>query len=147
MTDNTPIKESFGGNVVKSERRTLVEAMRVCLLEKYACFNGRASRSEFWYFTLGCFLLGIAVTIVGGILAAVAGKVGGVLMGILLTVTVLGLIVPSFAVQARRLHDINQTGWLVLAGVAINILAGLGTIFYIVIGVLPPVDADNRYND
>ena len=147
MTDNTPIKESFGGNVVKSERRTLVEAMRVCLLEKYACFNGRASRSEFWYFTLGCFLLGIAVTIVGGILAAVAGKVGGVLMGILLAVTFLGLIVPSFAVQARRLHDINQTGWLVLVGVALNILAGLGTIFYIVIGVLPPVDADNRYND
>ncbi len=147
MTDNTPIKESFGGNVVKSERRTLVEAMRVCLLEKYACFNGRASRSEFWYFTLGCFLLGIAVSIVGGILAAVAGKAGVILMVILLTVTFLGLIVPSFAVQARRLHDINQTGWLVLVGVALNILAGLGTIFYIVIGVLPPVDADNRYND
>ena len=88
-------------------------------------------------FHLGCFLLGIAVTIVGGILAAVAGKVGGVLMGILLAVTFLGLIVTSFAVQARRLHDINQTGWLVLAGVALNILAGLGTIFYIVIGVLP----------
>ena len=67
--------------------------------------------------------------------------------GILLAVTFLGLIVPGFAVQARRLHDINQTGWLVLAGVALNILAGLGTIFYIVIGVLPPVDADNRYND
>jgi uncharacterized membrane protein YhaH (DUF805 family) len=48
--------------------------MRVCLLEKYACFNGRASRSEFWYFTLRCFLLGIAVPIVGGILAAVDGK-------------------------------------------------------------------------
>ena len=49
--------------------------------------------------------------------------------GILLAVTFLGLIVTSFAVQARRLHDINQTGWLVLAGVALNILAGLGTIF------------------
>ncbi len=47
MTDNTPIKDSFGGDVVKSERRTLMEAMRVCLVEKYACFNGRASRSEF----------------------------------------------------------------------------------------------------
>ena len=32
MTDNTPIKDSFGGDVVKSERRTLMEAMRVCLV-------------------------------------------------------------------------------------------------------------------
>ena len=147
MTDNTPIKDSFGGDVVKSERRTLMEAMRVCLVEKYACFNGRASRSEFWYFTLGSFLLVLAVTIVGGILAAVTGKAGGVLMGILLAVTFLGLIVPGFAVQVRRLHDINQTGWLVLVGVALNALAGLGTVFYIVIGVLPPVDVGNQYND
>ncbi len=147
MTDNTPIKESFGGDVVKSERRTLMEAMRVCLVEKYACFNGRASRSEFWYFTLGSFLLVLAVLIVGGILAAVLGKAGGILLGILMAVAFFGLIVPSLAVQARRLHDINMTGWLVLAGIALNVLAGLGTVFYIVIGVLPPVDVGNQYND
>ncbi|MEE3422923.1 MAG: DUF805 domain-containing protein [Succinimonas sp.] len=147
MTDNTPIKESFGGDVVKSERRTLMEAMRVCLVEKYACFNGRASRSEFWYFTLGSFLLVLAVLIVGGILAAVLGKAGGILLGILMAVAFFGLIVPSLAVQARRLHDINMTGWLVLAGIALNVLAGLGAVFYIVIGVLPPVDVGNQYND
>ena len=147
MTDNTPIKNSFGGDVVKSERRTLMEAMRVCLVEKYACFNGRASRSEFWYFTLGSFLLVLAVLIVGGILAAVLGKAGGILLGILMAVAFFGLIVPSLAVQARRLHDINMTGWLVLAGIALNVLAGLGTVFYIVIGVLPPVDVGNQYND
>ena len=147
MTDNTPIKDSFGGDVVKSERRTLMEAMRVCLVEKYACFNGRASRSEFWYFTLGSFLLVLAVLIVGGILAAVLGKAGGILLGILMAVAFFGLIVPSLAVQARRLHDINMTGWLVLAGIALNALAGLGTVFYIVIGVLPPVDVGNQYND
>ncbi len=147
MTDNTPIKNSFGGDVVKSERRTLMEAMRVCLVEKYACFNGRASRSEFWYFTLGSFLLVLAVLIVGAILAAVLGKAGGILLGILMAVACLGLIVPSLAVQARRLHDINMTGWLVLAGIALNVLAGLGTVFYIIIGVLPPVDVGNQYND
>lgn len=52
------------------------------------------------------------MTIVGAILAAVAGKAGGILMGILMAVTVLGLILPSLAVQARQLHDINMTGWL-----------------------------------
>ena len=124
-----------------------MEAMRVCLVEKYACFNGRASRSEFWYFTLGSFLLVLAVLIVGGILAAVLGKAGGILLGILMAVAFFGLIVPSLAVQARRLHDINMTGWLVLAGIALNVLAGLGTVFYIVIGVLPPVDVGNQYND
>ncbi len=85
--------------------------------------------------------------IVGGILAAVLGKAGGILLGILMAVAFFGLIVPSLAVQARRLHDINMTGWLVLAGIALNVLAGLGTVFYIIIGVLPPVDVGNQYND
>lgn len=147
MTDNSPVKDDFSGNVVKSTPRTFVEAMRVCLMEKYACFNGRASRSEFWYFNLGCFLLGLAVVIVGSILAAVLGKVGFGIMVLLYIAYFLGIIVPSLAVQARRLHDINQTGWLVLAGIVLNMLAGLGLVFVIVIGVLPPVDVGNKFND
>lgn len=147
MTDNSPVKDDFSGNVVKSTPRTFVEAMRVCLMEKYACFNGRASRSEFWYFNLGCFLLGLAVVIVGSILAAVLGKVGFGIMVLLYIAYFLGIIVPSLAVQVRRLHDINQTGWLVLAGIVLNMLAGLGLVFVIVIGVLPPVDVGNKFND
>ncbi|WP_019001212.1 DUF805 domain-containing protein [Succinimonas amylolytica] len=147
MTDNSPVKDDFSGNVVKSTPRTFVEAMRVCLKEKYACFNGRASRSEFWYFNLGCFLLGLAVVIVGSILAAVLGKVGFGIMVLLYIAYFLGIIVPSLAVQVRRLHDINQTGWLVLAGIVLNMLAGLGLVFVIVIGVLPPVDVGNKFND
>ncbi|WP_274968168.1 DUF805 domain-containing protein [Succinimonas amylolytica] len=147
MTDNSPVKDDFSGNVVKSTPRTFVEAMRVCLMEKYACFNGRASRSEFWYFNLGCFLLGLAVVIVGSILAAVLGKVGFGIMVLLYIAYFLGIIVPSLAVQVRRLHDINQTGWLVLAGIVLNMLAGLGLVFMIVIGVLPPVDVGNKFND
>lgn len=147
MTDNSPVKDDFSGNVVKSTPRTFVEAMRVCLMEKYACFNGRASRSEFWYFNLGCFLLGLAVVIVGSILAAVLGKVGFGIMVLLYIAYFLGIIVPNLAVQVRRLHDINQTGWLVLAGIVLNMLAGLGLVFVIVIGVLPPVDVGNKFND
>ena len=147
MTDNSPVKDDLSGNVVKSTPRTFVEAMRVCLMEKYACFNGRASRSEFWYFNLGCFLLGLAVVIVGSILAAVLGKVGFGIMVLLYIAYFRGIIVPSLAVQVRRLHDINQTGWLVLAGIVLNMLAGLGLVFVIVIGVLPPVDVGNKFND
>ena len=147
MTDNSPVKDDLSGNVVKSTPRTFVEAMRVCLMEKYACFNGRASRSEFWYFNLGCFLLGLAVVIVGSILAAVLGKVGFGIMVLLYIAYFLGIIVPNLAVQVRRLHDINQTGWLVLAGIVLNMLAGLGLVFVIVIGVLPPVDVGNKFND
>ncbi len=142
MTDNSPIKEDFGGNVVKSERRTLMEAMRVCLKEKYACFNGRASRSEYWYFMLGVMILFIALMIIVAILGAM-GKFGGILGLALYIVALLGVIVPSIAVTVRRLHDANLTGWIALA----NLVPFIGSIAFIVIGVLPPVDVDNKFND
>ena len=85
-------------------------AVRVCLQEKYAKFDGRASRSEFWWFVLAYFIVKIVVGIVAGILSAISPTIGMVLnfaIG-------LALLVPYIAVFARRMHDVDKSGWFML---------------------------------
>ncbi len=69
-------------------------------LKQYATFQGRASRSEFWWFTLFSFLVGIFLGWIP-------------FLGVIL---VLGLLIPGIAVGVRRLHDTDRTGWWYLIG-------------------------------
>jgi uncharacterized membrane protein YhaH (DUF805 family) len=76
------------------------QAVIRCVRDKYADFGGRAGRSEFWYFVLAMFLVGVVLNILH--LAIVAMLVN------------LALVVPSFAAGSRRLHDIGKSGWFQL---------------------------------
>lgn len=71
-----------------------------CVRDKYADFNGRASRPEFWWFALACFLV-----------AVVFNLLRLELLGALVN---LALLLPSLAVGSRRLHDIGKSGWFQL---------------------------------
>ena len=77
-------------------------SVKTCF-KKYATFDGRASRSEFWYFYL--FTYGIyAILIISSI--NIASIFGWLLAGFFLAT-----FIPFLAVTARRLHDINKSGW------------------------------------
>lgn len=69
--------------------------------ENYVNFEGRATRSEFWWWSLFGFLAGAAA----GVLDAV------LMLGFINTLVSLALLAPGLAVGARRLHDINKSGW------------------------------------
>lgn len=81
-------------------------------LRKYATFNGRARRKEYWYFTLftivACFVLGF----IGGLIG---------LNDTLANLYNLAVLVPSIAVGIRRLHDTGRTGWWLLLPI-VNII-------------------------
>ncbi|MGR3363884.1 MAG: DUF805 domain-containing protein [Maritimibacter harenae] len=82
-------------------------AVQTVLREKYVEFNGRARRSEFWWFIL-------FVVIVSAILSLIdTALFEGVLqdIGPLSAIFSLITIIPSIAVTARRLHDIGRSGW------------------------------------
>ncbi len=74
-------------------------------ISKYATFSGRASRSEYWYWTLFAIIVAI-VTVVIDIMIFPD-------MGIrpVNTIASLGLLLPGIAVSERRLHDLNRPGW------------------------------------
>lgn len=76
------------------------QAVIRCLRDKYVDFNGRAGRSEYWWF----FLLCVAVAVVFNVL-------GLEMLGLLAN---LALLLPSLAVGARRLHDMGKSGWFQL---------------------------------
>ncbi|MBL1073326.1 DUF805 domain-containing protein [Nocardia sp. 2] len=85
------------------------------VLSQYANFNGRARRSELWWWVLGFFLVYFATAILAGLLSAIHESLG--IVGMLLyAVVLLGGLVPNLAVTVRRLHDTDKSGWFILLG-------------------------------
>jgi uncharacterized membrane protein YhaH (DUF805 family) len=93
---------------------TFIEAVKTCF-SKYADFNGRARRSEYWWFVLAILLGSVVTSLVGDLVYAVF---------------VLGTIVPSLAAAARRLHDTGRSGWLQLI-VLIPLVGWLILIYFL----------------
>ena len=81
------------------------EAYKTCLIKKYATFSGRAPRSEYWYFFLFLVLLAIVTSIIDAAIFP-----GNELMP---TYSIFSLltIIPSISAAARRLHDVDRSGW------------------------------------
>ena len=80
-------------------------------LKKYAVFQGRSCRREFWYFNL--FLWAASI-----VAKSLDDAMGAPLFSFVVT---FGLLVPSIAVSVRRLHDTNRSGWWALL-LIINII-------------------------
>jgi uncharacterized membrane protein YhaH (DUF805 family) len=80
-------------------------------LSKYADFNGRARRSEYWYFALTNILITLALYVLIFIGAVARIPFVSMVFGGLVVVFALGTIIPSIAVLVRRLHDTGKSGW------------------------------------
>ncbi|MFM1887044.1 MAG: hypothetical protein RL026_2201 [Pseudomonadota bacterium] len=110
------------------------DAIKVCL-SKYVEFNGRARRSEYWYFTLFNFVVSMIAGFIDGILGLDIGIVGGL--------TGLALLLPGIAVSMRRLHDIGKSGWWLL----LALIPIVGWIILIVFACQPGTSGGNAYGD
>jgi uncharacterized membrane protein YhaH (DUF805 family) len=97
---------------------------------KYAQPKGRASRSEYWYWSL--FTL---------IVTTVAGTIDGMLgTNALKLIVNLALFLPSFAVGARRLHDIDRTYWWLLL-----VFTVIGVVVLVYWHILRGTSGPNRF--
>ena len=83
------------------------------VLQKYATFNGRARRSEYWYFTLFSIIISIALKISDSWLNT----------QFLESIYSFAVLVPGIAVAVRRMHDVNKSGWYCLIPIYNLILA------------------------
>lgn len=106
-----------------------VTAVKTCLAQKYADFNGRATRSEFWWFVL----FSVVVQIIARMLLGIS--LGGLVA--------LALLVPSLAVGSRRLHDIGKSGWLQL----LALIPVIGWLVLLYWEVQPSQAEANQYGD
>ena len=90
-----------------------VEATKTCFI-KYADFSGRASRSEYWYFSLFMLLLSICSMIIDSIIAGVPFWEYDDWTGPASLIVTILTILPALGVSVRRLHDIDKSGWWIL---------------------------------
>jgi uncharacterized membrane protein YhaH (DUF805 family) len=102
-------------------------------LKNYANFNGRARRKELWFFYLWVIVFNSIVFMIDASLGA---------GGILFTLTYFGLVIPQFAVSARRLHDIGKSGWWYLIS-----LTGIGLILLIIWWAKEGDTESNQYGE
>lgn len=85
-----------------------LDAIRICIMEKYATFKGRATRAEFWHFVLfhSILLIFSSFWMEGAnssYMAEMAWR--------LYLVAYVGLFIPLISVTVRRLHDTGRSGW------------------------------------
>ena len=83
----------------------------------YVDFNGRASRSQYWYFVLYYFLISLVLAfidtlVINPMLGATPEQVAR--GGILQMIFGLAIFLPSLSIGVRRLHDIGRSGWWLL---------------------------------
>ena len=116
-------------------------------LKRYADFQGRSRRMEYWMFTLGIVIVEVVLFALLGIFGGFSPNSGGGLSPMVWLVFgifgLLGLaiIVPAIAVQVRRFHDQNLTGWLVLIG----LIPYLGGLVVFVFMCLPGTKGPNKF--
>ena len=97
-------------------------SIKTCF-SKYAVFSGKASRSEFWYFFLFGFIGSMVTLVIDSMILGFSIDGVGPINAIFSIITFL----PYLAVGARRLHDINRSGWWQLIA-----LTGIGIVLLIV---------------
>ena len=119
-------------------------------LKRYADFSGRSRRKEYWLWVLFqiivlVVLVVLAILLFGGLSGGGASDdlVGGLGLGAvsLLGLFFLALFIPNLAVQVRRMHDQDKTGWLVLLG----FIPYIGGVIMFVFMLLEGTRGPNQY--
>ncbi len=127
----------------------MIENYKNILTHKYADFSGRATRSEYWLFTLVNLIIitlfGVFIVPFGGIMSDVNEQVATLgIMGILgiFSLYVLAVFIPSIAVAVRRLHDTGQSGWLLLLAL---IPCQIGSLILLIFYCIDSEISPNKY--
>ena len=120
-------------------------------LRRYADFSGRSRRKEYWMFVLFQVIvfsaLAILAVIFGGLGEYSSGgelPAGALLFIGILVLFALAIFIPSLAVQIRRLHDIDKSGWWILLGL-IPIVNYIGSFVLLVFYCLDGTKGENRF--
>ncbi len=116
-------------------------------LRRYADFSGRSRRKEYWMFALLMFIVAVVLVIVTGGTSSMmdsGGAAGGATTGfgsMILGLFYLAILIPALAVQVRRFHDQDKSGWFVL----LNFIPFIGAFIVLIFMCLEGTRGDNRY--
>lgn len=101
----------------------MIEWYKKVVFDNYSNFNGRARRSEYWYFYLTNMVIYILLAILAAVLSNISSTLSGFII-LLYGVYALAMLIPGLAVAVRRLHDVDKSGWFLLFSI-IPIIGGI----------------------
>lgn len=125
-------QSSNGGENVVVINRSPIEYY-ILAFQKYGQFSGRATRAEYWWFYL--------VTIAVSLLFAILDSVFSIPFTLLSTIYFFASLIPSLAIQVRRLHDVDKSAWYML----LNFVIIIGWIWLLILNVLDSTPGANKY--
>jgi uncharacterized membrane protein YhaH (DUF805 family) len=108
--------------------------------KKYAVFDGRAQRKEFWIFFLFNLLIGAGLRIMANSMELSSAGGSDFFLG-LSRVFMLAVLIPFLAVSVRRLHDIGRSGWWAL----VVLIPVVGIIALLVFNIPDGNKGSNKY--
>jgi uncharacterized membrane protein YhaH (DUF805 family) len=108
------------------------------VLKKYAVFDGRARRKEYWYFFLISTVISIFLALIDSFTGTISEEAG---LGLLSGIYALAVLIPGLSVTVRRLHDTDRSGWWILIGL-IPVIGGIALLVFMVLDSTP---GDNQY--
>lgn len=113
-------------------------------LRQYADFKGRARRKEFWVFYL-CNLLVIVLIAFFAVFLSSTQETGlfPTTIFVLLGLYYLAILIPTLAVTVRRLHDINNSGWMYF----VSWIPFIGGIWLLILLCKEGTEGVNDYGD
>lgn len=111
----------------------------ILALQKYAQFSGRATRTEYWYFTLFSTLIQVVLTIIGVALTEIQSL--AMIMSIISMLVSVALLIPSISVTVRRLHDIGKSGYMFF----ITLIPIIGMIWLLILLCTASDIGENKY--
>ncbi|ELO6155881.1 DUF805 domain-containing protein [Acinetobacter sp. PK01] len=106
-------------------------------LKNYVNFSGRARRKEYWYFYLFQILIGLILGLSLGIMGVSEGGIDAIS-----SLLSLFFFLPTLAVGARRLHDVNRSGWWMLLALTI-----IGLIPLLIWAVMETKPESNQWGE
>lgn len=121
----------------------MIEWYKKVVFENYANFNGRARRSEYWYFALANGLISILLIVLGAIIGGVFGDAltGGIIGYVLFALYAFATLLPGLGVVVRRLHDVGKSGWFYF----IALIPFVGGIWLLVLFCTEGDQGPNQY--
>ena len=108
------------------------------VLKKYAVFDGRARRTEYWMFFLLSLVISVVLILIDRLIGTFTYQAG---FGLLQGLYSLAVLIPGLAVTVRRLHDTGRSGWWIL----IALIPFIGGLVLLVFMVLDSQPGENQY--
>jgi uncharacterized membrane protein YhaH (DUF805 family) len=116
----------------------MIDWYKKVVFENYANFNGRARRSEYWYFALMSLIITILATILD---SALGINFDPLPYGYLYFIYAIAVLIPGLAVSVRRLHDVGKSGWFYF----IVLIPIIGAIWLLVLFFTEGDQGENDY--